>query len=220
MRIHREGHKIILWTILVALILQYYLIKYTSINSIIIFSLIFIIYGICAWVVYFFRDPFVEITIKPDSVVSPATGTVVAIEEVEENEYFNDKRIQISIFMSPFDVHVNRNPVSGIIQFFKHHQGEYLVAWHPKSSTKNERTTIVIQTKDGIQILFRQIAGFVARRICYYDMKDKEVTQGSECGFIKFGSRADVFLPLNSKINVQVGDKMKAGVSIIADLSL
>lgn len=220
MRIHREGHKIIFWTILVALNLQYYLIKYTYINRIVLFALIFVICGICLWVIYFFRNPNIEVKIKPDSVISPANGTVVAIEEVEETEYFKDKRLQISIFMSPFDTHVNRNPVSGVIKFFKHHQGEYLVAWHPKSSTKNERTTIVIQTKEGVQILFRQIAGFVARRICYYDAKDKEVTQGTECGFIKFGSRADVFLPLNSKITVKIGDKMKAGMSTIADLCL
>lgn len=217
MRIHREGHKIIFWTLLIAFALQYYLIRYTYLNRYILFLLIFTICSICGWIIYFFRDPNIKVTIKPGSVVSPATGTVVAIEEVDENEYFNDKRIQISIFMSPFDVHVNRNPVSGIIKFFKHHQGKYLVAWHPKSSTKNERTTIVVQTDGGSQILFRQIAGFVARRICYYDMKDKEVIQGAECGFIKFGSRADVFLPLSSRINVKIGDRMKAGISILAD---
>lgn len=219
MRIHREGYTIIFWTLIIAFAVQYYIIKHTHINIFLLLIETLICLGFCFWVVYFFRDPKINITNYSKGVLSPATGTVVSIQEVEEEEYFKDKRLQVCIFMSPIDIHVNRNPVSGVIKFFKHHQGKYLVAWHPKSSTKNERTTIVIQTEQGIDVLFRQIAGFVARRICYYDAENKTVVQGEECGFIKFGSRADVYLPLNTKIKVKVGDKMKAGISIIADLN-
>jgi len=143
-------------------------------------------------------------------IVCPADGKVVVIEETEETEYFKGKRIQISIFMSPLNVHANYFPISGITKYVKYHPGLFLVAWHPKSSTENERTTIVVEHKNGAEILFRQIAGAVARRICYYTEISDKAKQGEEFGFIKFGSRIDVFLPLGTKIDVKIGDSVKA----------
>jgi phosphatidylserine decarboxylase len=142
----------------------------------------------------------------------------VVIEEVEETEYFNEVRKQVSIFMSPINVHSNHNPVSGVVQYFKYHAGKYLVAWHPKSSTENERTTTVVRTADNIEILMRQIAGALAKRIVWYVKEGAEVKQGEEFGFIKFGSRVDLFLPLDAKVLVNIGDKTKGGVTIIAEL--
>jgi phosphatidylserine decarboxylase len=151
-------------------------------------------------------------------VYAPADGKVVVIEKTQELEYFDEPRLQVSIFMSPLNVHVNRNPVSGVIKMFKYHAGKYLVAWHPKSSTDNERTTMVVETASGIDILVRQIAGAVARRIKYYVNEGDSVTQGEEFGFIRFGSRVDLFLPLESKILVKVGQKTTGGKTIIANL--
>ena len=143
-------------------------------------------------------------------IVCPADGKVVVIEETEEAEYFKGKRIQLSIFMSPLNVHANYFPISGITKYVKYHPGLFLVAWHPKSSTDNERTTIVVEHKNGTEVLFRQIAGAVARRICYYTEVGRNAKQGEEFGFIKFGSRIDVFLPLGTKIDVKIGDNVKA----------
>ena len=151
-------------------------------------------------------------------VLSPADGEVVAIEEVEEPEYFKDKRIQVSVFMSVWNVHSNRWPVSGKVVYFRHHEGKYLLAAHPKSSTDNERTTIAVRTKDSIDIMFRQIAGFMARRIVAPLHEGDTAKQGQQFGFIKFGSRADIFLPLGTKIRVKIGDKVKGGLDIIADM--
>ena len=151
--------------------------------------------------------------------MAPADGKVVVIEEVEETEYFKDKRIQVSIFMSPFNVHINRNPISGIVKYAKYHAGLYLVAWHPKSSTENERTTVVYEKANGMQILMRQIAGALARRIVYYVKEGDSVVQGNEMGFIKFGSRVDLFLPIGTKIDVKLNDVVKGGKSTIATLS-
>ncbi|MNN24536.1 phosphatidylserine decarboxylase [compost metagenome] len=148
-------------------------------------------------------------------ILCPADGKVVVIEETEENEYFHDKRIQVSIFMSPVNVHVNRNPISGLVTFFKYHPGKFLVAWHPKSSTDNERTTVVVKDKAGREVLFRQIAGALARRIVWYVKEKDEVVQGNEFGFIKFGSRVDLFLPLGTEINVNIGDKVTGARTII-----
>jgi phosphatidylserine decarboxylase len=140
------------------------------------------------------------------------------IEEVEETEYFKDRRIQVSVFMSPFNVHVNRNPISGVVKYFKYHKGLYLVAYHPKSSTENERSTIVLENRSGQAILFRQIAGMLAKRLVYYLTEGQQVKQGAEMGFIKFGSRVDVFLPLNADVKVQLNEKVKGGVSVLAEL--
>lgn len=170
-------------------------------------------------VVQFFRIPNRLLTTGETQVIAPADGTIVVIEETEEGEYFKSRRRQISIFMSPLNVHVNRNPVSGIVRYFKYYPGKYLVAWHPKSSTENERTTVVIESASGAQVLMRQIAGAVARRIIWYVKEGQPVEQGQEMGFIKFGSRVDVFLPLDAKINVKLGDRTKGGVTVLAELS-
>ena len=169
-------------------------------------------------VVQFFRIPKRECKFEENDIICPADGKVVVIEEVEENEYFNDRRIQISIFMSPINVHVNRNPVTGLIKYFKYHPGKYLVAWHPKSSTENERTTLVYEVHKGVEILVRQIAGAVARRIKWYVEENQSVIQGKEFGFIKFGSRVDLFLPVDTEVNVNIGDKTQGGKTILATL--
>jgi phosphatidylserine decarboxylase len=169
-------------------------------------------------IIQFFRVPSRQFSFTEMDVLCPADGKVVVIEEVEETEYFNEKRIQVSVFMSPLNVHVNYNPISGLIKYVKYHPGLFLVAWHPKSSTDNERTTIVVEHPSGQEVLFRQIAGAVARRICYYVQKDQKVQIGEEFGFIKFGSRVDIFLPLNSKINVKIGDNVQSRVTKLAEL--
>lgn len=167
----------------------------------------------------FFRSPKRKLVISSRSIVCPADGKVVAIEEVEEPEYFNgEKRIQISVFMSPLNVHLNRYPIAGRIAYSKYHPGLFLVAWHPKSSTQNERNTVVVETEFGVSVLIRQIAGFVARRIVWYCNEDDLVKQGDELGFIKFGSRVDLFLPLNSTIKVELDEKVQGGISVLAEI--
>jgi phosphatidylserine decarboxylase len=148
----------------------------------------------------------------------PADGKVVVIEEVEETEYFNDRRIQVSIFMSPLNVHANYNPISGVVKYVKYHAGLFLVAWHPKSSTDNERSTMVVEHSSGKEVLFRQIAGALARRICYYVQEGQQVMTGDEFGFIKFGSRIDVFLPIGTQIDVKIGDVVKAKLTKLGEL--
>jgi len=152
-------------------------------------------------------------------VVSPVDGKVVVIEEVFEKEYFKDKRLQVSIFMSPINVHVTRHPIGGLVKFSKYHPGKFLVAWHPKSSEENERTTVVVENKVAGEVLYRQIAGALAKRIVNYAVEGEEVVQGSDSGFIKFGSRVDVYLPIGTKINVNLNDKVKGGVSVIAHVN-
>lgn len=169
-------------------------------------------------IIQFFRIPARKCIYTDSDILCPADGKVVVIEEVEETEYFKDKRIQISIFMSPLNVHANYNPISGIIKYVKYHAGLFLVAWHPKSSTENERTTFVIEHSSGKEVLFRQIAGAVARRICYYVHPEQKVKTGEEFGFIKFGSRIDVFLPLDCEINVKIGDIVKAKLTKLGEL--
>ena len=169
------------------------------------------------FVTYFFRNPRRNIITDDDMIICPADGKVVVIEETTENEYFKDRRLQVSIFMSVKNVHINRTPISGQVKYFKYHPGKYLLAWDPKSSTENERTTYVIEDEDdNMEILMRQIAGTVARRIKFYVEEGDEVTQGAEFGFIKFGSRVDLFLPLDSKIEVNIGEKVKGGQTVIA----
>ncbi|MEJ7557017.1 MAG: phosphatidylserine decarboxylase family protein [Pedobacter sp.] len=169
-------------------------------------------------VLQFFRSPGRLFTSGNDLVICPADGKVVVIEETEEGEYFKDKRLQVSIFMSPVNVHINRNPISGIVKFFKYHPGKYLAAWNPKSSTENERTTVVVEHEHGTPILFRQIAGALARRIVWYVKEGDQVEQTKEFGFIKFGSRVDVFLPLGTKINVELNQVVKGGITVLAEL--
>ncbi|HNO71517.1 MAG TPA: phosphatidylserine decarboxylase family protein [Bacteroidia bacterium] len=168
-------------------------------------------------VLQFFRNPSRKTTKNDSHIISPADGKVVVIEEVMEEEYFHDKRLQVSIFMSPFNVHVNRYPMNGAISYYKYHPGKYLVAWHPKSSTENERTTVVVKNSK-CEILFRQIAGALARRIVFYGKQNDVVEQGSQCGFIKFGSRVDLFFPVGTKLNIKLNDVVAGGESVIAFL--
>lgn len=168
-------------------------------------------------VLQFFRHPMRKIITHPSHVLCPADGKIVTIEEVVEDEFYNEKRIQISIFMSPVNVHLNRFPISGVVDYFKYHEGDYLVAWHPKSSQLNERTTVVIHNEK-ISVLVRQIAGYVARRIVCYAKENTSFVQGEELGFIKFGSRVDVFVPLNSKIKVQLNQKVRGGKTVLAEI--
>jgi phosphatidylserine decarboxylase len=213
MGIHREGRTTLLIVGLPLLVSIYFLITSQgvySISSTIWFG------GFFLFVLHFFRNPNRTIAHPDeDALFSPADGKVVAIEEVIDPEILTDKRNQISIFMSPTDVHANRVPMSGSINYFKYHPGKYLVAWHPKSSTENERTTFVLNTIHG-EILIRQIAGAVARRIMSYPEVGSRVKQGDELGFIKFGSRCDIFLPLNANIAVKIGDHVKGNVDVIA----
>lgn len=211
MTIHREGYKIILVSLLILGAIQtgnYFL--YRSTEWLWLFLLLSLGVLVMAYlIIQFFRIPNRKCVYTDSDIMCPADGKIVVIEEVEETEYFNDKRIQISIFMSPMNVHANYNPISGLVKYVKYHPGLFLVAWHPKSSTENERSTFVIEHKNGKEILFRQIAGAVARRICYYVKPGDEVKTGGEFGFIKFGSRIDVFLPLDAKIDVVIGDVVK-----------
>lgn len=218
MTIHKEGRKllIILFVLLAGLntLLAYYFQVSSVLLNVSVFASIILYFVI----LQFFRSPKFHIKADEKTVLAPADGKVVVIEEAEETEYFNEKRKQISIFMSPINVHVNRSPVAGIVSFFKYHAGKYLVAWHPKSSTENERTTIVVKTPKGVEVLFRQIAGALARRIKWYIQEGDALEQGAEFGFIKFGSRVDIFLPLDAEVNVSVGDKTKGGRTVIAKL--
>ncbi len=184
------------------------------------FNLIFSVVSVLLFllILQFFRSPYRNLLLHEDLIIAPADGKVVVIEEVEEPEYFTDKRKQISIFMSPINVHITRNPVSGIVKYFKYHPGNYFVAWHPKSSTQNERTTVVVESSAGPEVLFRQIAGAMARRIVWYVKEGDEVSQGEEFGFIKFGSRVDIFMPLDTAIKVELGQKTKGGQTVIAQL--
>lgn len=169
-------------------------------------------------IVQFFRSPQRNWVINPNQVICPADGKVVVIEEVFEPEYLKTKCLQVSVFMSPINVHVNRNPISGLVKYFKYHPGKYLVAWHPKSSTENERTTTVVETNTGVQVLYRQIAGALARRIVWYIKEGENVTQSQQFGFIKFGSRVDIFLPLGTTINVSLQQVVKGGVTVLATI--
>ena len=167
-------------------------------------------------ILQFFRNPKRNTQENPNHIIAPADGKVVVIEEVTEHEYFEDKRIQVSIFMSPLNVHVNRYPITGEVKYAKYHPGKFLVAWHPKSSIENERTTVVVENKTTGPILFRQIAGALARRIVMYSKKDDQAKQGEDMGFIKFGSRIDIFLPLDAKINTKLNNAVRGGETVIA----
>lgn len=214
---HKEGYKIILIaTFFVGggIIFIENIISTDWLNKLLAITLL-----VCyILILQFFRNPKRNTILNDHSIMAPVDGKVVVIEDVFENEYFKEKRIQISIFMSPLDVHVTRYPVSGKVIFSKYHPGKYLVAWHPKSSEKNERTTIVVENNTVGEILYRQIAGALAKRIVNYAKPKLQVVQGSDSGFIKFGSRVDVFLPLNARINVNLNDKVKGGEQEIAFL--
>jgi phosphatidylserine decarboxylase len=215
MRIHPEGYIIILVAFLLLTglnILIGYLTSGTWLTAVLaVLSAVFF-----ALTVWFFRNPARPLVPDENSVFAPADGEIVLVEEVEEPEYFRDRRIQVSIFMSPLNVHVNRYPVSGQVSYTQYHPGKYLVAWHPKSSLLNERSTVAVRTDSGREILFRQIAGAVARRIVTYSKKGDTAVQGEDFGFIKFGSRVDIFLPLDAKIKVEPNQKARGNETVIA----
>lgn len=214
---HKEGFKIILITFaisaIIALVANFYIDVDWLRITIQLTAIIFLVL-----ILQFFRNPKRIAAINDNHILAPVDGKVVVIEEVFEKEYFNDKRLQISIFMSPLNVHVTRYPVAGKVRFSKYHPGKFLVAWHPKSSEENERTTVVVNTQKFGDVLFRQIAGALAKRIVNYAKEGDNAQQGADFGFIKFGSRVDVFLPIDTPINVQIGDKVKGAKTIIANL--
>lgn len=214
MKFHKEGYTslalVLLFVFVINAIADYY-----EASPFLKWTLYIVSAFLIVTILQFFRNPTRKITQDDGVILCPADGKIVVIEEAEETEYFKDRRLQVSIFMSPINVHINRNPISGFVKFFKYHPGKFLVAWHPKSSTDNERTTIVIENSDKKQILIRQIAGALARRIVWYIDQNKKVTQGEEFGFIKFGSRVDLFLPIGTQVDVKIGDKVVGGKTII-----
>lgn len=217
MTLHREGTATISIAVLLFLIINgisgYFLFS----NFLVIFWLILLTTAVLLFLIFFFfRIPSRKLTIDANAIVAPCDGKVVVIEEVQADEYFNDRRIQVSIFMSPLNVHSNINPVSGTVEYSQYHKGKYLVAWHPKSSTENERHTNVFKS-NGKEVLTKQIAGAVAKRIVNYNDVGKQVQQGSEMGFIKFGSRVDLLLPLDADVKVKIGDITQGGVTIVAN---
>ncbi len=212
---HKEGEKTIListtLTVAILLLADSFISTIWLQKTIEIIALLFLII-----ILQFFRNPVRKVEINENHIIAPVDGKVVVIEEVFEGEYFKDKRLQVSIFMSPINVHVTRYPVNGLVKFSKYHPGKFLVAWHPKASEENERTTIVVENKVFGEILYRQIAGALAKRIVNYAEEGMQVIQGTDAGFIKFGSRVDLFLPLGSEINVKLNEKAIGGKTIIA----
>ena len=218
MTIHREGRTLLIVLLIIFLALNWAIAHFFGASSLIQNSVIGLSVIFYLIILQFFRNPLFTVSKNDKYVIAPADGKVVVIEETIETEYLKEKRKQVSIFMSPVNVHVNRMPVGGVISFFKYHAGKYLVAWHPKSSTENERTTVVVKMNTGVEILFRQIAGALARRIKCYVKEGQQLAQGEEFGFIKFGSRVDIFLPLDAKIVVKIGEITKGGRTVIAEL--
>ncbi len=218
MTIHREGRTLLFWLLIILAVINYLIYYFMPeaevlANVALLGSVIFYLI-----ILQFFRNPVFALPNEEGLVYAPADGKVVVIEETVEEEYLKEKRIQVSIFMSPINVHVNRSPIKGVVEFFKYHPGKYLVAWHPKSSTENERTTMVIKDQNGTRILVRQIAGALARRIKWYVAAGSELAQGGEFGFIKFGSRVDIYLPLGTEILVSLEQKTKGARTPIARL--
>lgn len=212
---HKEGAKIIFIALVVSvgivLVAEEFILNLWLLKTIQIFVLVFLIL-----ILQFFRNPKRHVTAADHNIIAPVDGKVVVIEEVYEAEYFKENRLQVSIFMSPINVHVTRYAVNGLVKFSKYHPGKYLVAWHPKASTENERTTVVIENNFFGEILYRQIAGALARRIVNYAQEGMQVVQGTDAGFIKFGSRVDLFLPLGTEVSVQLNQKAIGGKTIIA----
>ena len=219
MKFHRQGYPSLIIVLLFSVVLNGLI--YFFFNDYIVIKVLG--YLVTAFpivvILQFFRSPSRNFITKEGDIISPADGKVVVIEEVMETEYFNEKRLQVSVFMSPVNVHINRYPIGGILTYYKYHPGKYLVAWHPKSSTENERTTAVVENSNGKKVLFRQIAGALARRIVFYHETGKQVSQTEECGFIKFGSRVDLLLPLDVKLNVKLNETVKGGITSIASFN-
>jgi phosphatidylserine decarboxylase len=212
---HKEGFRIIAVTFLIFAALSI-LVHFKIENDILQKGLFLVLLILVVLILQFFRNPKRNFILNPEQVLSPVDGKVVVIEEVYEKEYFKDKRLQVSVFMSPLNVHVTRYPVGGNIVYSKYHPGKFLVAWHPKSSEENERTTVVVKSEAFGEVLHRQIAGALAKRIVNYATAGQEVSQSSDSGFIKFGSRVDIFLPLGTKINVKLNQKVVGGVTVVA----
>ncbi len=213
---HKEGHKIIMLTLAIvvaALFLIDYLVAPYWLRTVLMLAVVVFL----VLILQFFRNPKRRTELENHTAVSPVDGKVVVIEEVFEKEVFSDKRIQVSVFMSPLNVHVTRFPVSGKVTYSKYHKGKYLVAWHPKASEENERTTVVIENNNFGKVLYRQIAGALAKRIVNYAIAEENAVQGADSGFIKFGSRVDIFLPLDSEIKVKLNQKVRGGESVIAE---
>lgn len=219
MTIHKEGRKLLFFLMVALIVVNLGILYLWPAEELVQNIAIIISIGFYLLNLQFFRIPSINIPFNENHVLAPADGKVVVIEQTEEGEYFNDERIQVSIFMSPINVHINRAPVAGFVKYFKYHAGQYLVAWNPKASEDNERTSTVLAMSSGKEILFRQIAGFLARRIKWYIDEGSSLGQGQEFGFIKFGSRVDVFLPLDAKIVVEKGAKTRGGRTVIAELS-
>ncbi len=215
MKLHRESKGTIAVATVLFIILAVVAIYFLKAWSLLVIVPLLVVYGLVFW---FFRVPNREIQEHRENVVAPVDGKVVMIREVEENEVLKSRAIQISIFMSPLNVHICRYPVSGTVTYKKYHAGKYLVAWHEKSSTDNERTTMAIESLTNHTVVFRQIAGYVARRIVFYCNEGDTAKAGHEFGFIKFGSRMDIFVPLDTEITCKIGDKTKGGIDVIAKL--
>ena len=217
MTFHKEGYTSIAIAAIIFGVINLLSFYFLSFNFPFLTGLISVVtLGLLIFIISFFRIPKRVLTVNENAIIAPADGKVVAIEEVQADEYFTDRRIQVSIFMSPLNVHVNRNPVSGDVVYNQYHKGKYLVAWHPKSSTENERHTTVYR-KGNKEVLTKQIAGALAKRIINYLKAGQQVKQGDEMGFIKFGSRVDLLLPLDAKIKVKIGDKPQGGVTVVAE---
>ena len=217
MRLHKEGTKIIIYAVLLLSAINLAFFQFLDVPFL-NYTLLSISVVLLVLVLNFFRVPLRKVTINDKNILAPSDGKLVVIEQVQENEYLKEKCIQLSIFMSPLNVHKQWFPINGKVEYTKYHPGKYLVAWHPKSSTENERSTTVISSNNGTKILFRQIAGAVARRICNYANLGQTITQKDEAGFIKFGSRVDVFVPINATIKVKIGDKIIGGQTILATI--
>ena len=215
---HKEGYKIIVITLIFIVGLFLVVDTFISVEWIRILLLIALL-GFLILILQFFRNPKRNTSLDDNHAVSPVDGKVVVIEEVEESEYFKEKRIQVSVFMSPLNVHVTRYPIGGKVLYSRYHPGKYLVAWHPKASEENERTTVVVENPKFGKVLYRQIAGALAKRIVNYATENEQVAQGADSGFIKFGSRVDLFLPLDAQIDVELNQKVRGGETIIAKLS-
>lgn len=218
MTLHREGHKYILIATVLWLIIGFVTYKFLGGIPWLLYPINLICFLLWFWIIWFFRIPDRTFTTGDNLVIAPADGKVVVIEETFEPEYYKEKRLQVSIFMSPLNVHVNRSPITGTVKYMKYHPGKYLVAWHPKSSTENERTTMVVESGK-TSILLRQIAGALARRICYYTKEGQAISQNEEFGFIRFGSRVDLYFPVGTKVDVKIGDVVQGGITTIAHLS-
>ncbi len=218
MTIHKEGYTTIAVSILFIFLINAGVDYWFGDSTWLRWFVYILSFALFITVLQFFRNPSRAFANGENLVICPADGKVVVIEETEEGEYFKDKRLQVSIFMSPINVHINRNPISGVVKFFKYHPGKYLAAWNPKSSTENERTTTVVEHKNGTPILFRQIAGALARRIVWYVKEGDEVVQTEQFGFIKFGSRVDIFLPVGTDVKLVLGEVVKGGITVLAEL--